>query len=174
MRAKSEPTVANRAFAALAVACLVGLSLWTGLYVPRRPPTPLGLTGSGPETPPARAPALQITRGPEVLLDGEGRVVAWTTSVPADSLLTYGRRDALQHVLFKDGRLVTEHRADLPDVPFIELCLFRVMSVDAEGNVAAGECGPAIGRGAAREDGGSVTDPVRRVAGRSFSQGHGE
>lgn len=174
MRAKTEPTIANRAISALAVACLVGLSLWTGLYVRRRPPAPLDLAGPGQDMPLVRAPALRITRGPEVLPAGEGHVVEWTTSVPADSLLTYGRQDALEHVLFKDATLVTEHRAQLPDVPLIELCRFRAMSVDADGNVAAGECGPAAGPGAALHDGDSDTGHARRVAERAFSQGHGE
>ena len=95
----------------------------------------------------SREPAnvLRITTGPELRPEGDKRFLRWETSVPADSLLTYGRGDPFQHIIAKDPQFATEHACELPSLPFIEFCRFRIVSMDADGHVVTGVWGPGLG-----------------------------
>jgi len=130
----------------LAVVSFVAFTLWAGICVRERPvPAPQMLSALPIPLPREHTSALRIIAGPEIIADADRRTVRWETSLPADSLVTYGRSDPFEQILAKDATLTEKHSFDLPEQPFIEFCRFRVMSMDPEGNVAMGGWGPGSG-----------------------------
>ena len=149
MLSKTQPSRTNRIMALLAVACLVGLAGWAHLCARVPLPRPAADARSAPRGPTHEPGALRIISGPEIA-QGNGRaVLRWETSAPADSLLSYGRHDALEHILVKDAQRTTLHEFALPDLRAIEFCRFYAMSVDAEGNRAIAGLEPGEGPGGA-------------------------
>lgn len=148
MIAEPELTLGRRLLAVFTAGVLVSLSLWCGLSLrSRRTLTPALDPAIPPRASAAAGSGLRIIAGPDLVV-AEGRnTIRWVTSEPADSLLTYGRNDPLEHIVAKDAARVTEHQFELPDVPFVEFFRFSVMSIDAHDNVVSACCGPGEGRG---------------------------
>lgn len=150
MRAKSTSSLLNRLVGCLGVACFLGLALWVGLCVPQETRTPLQLSEEESDgRAGGSAGELALAAGPRLHLEDGKWYISWQTSSPADSLITYGRRDPFDHILAKEQRLVRLHRYPLPDVPFVEFHRFRIMSVGAQRDVVTATCGPGDGPGGA-------------------------
>jgi len=113
----------------------------------RQDPAPSPELGLARAAPPLREPAsvLRIIEGPELVVNGDKKALCWKTSAPADSLLTYGRGEAFEHIVAKDSTLTATHRFELPSLPSIEFCRFSVISMDGDGNVATGSWSPGRG-----------------------------
>lgn len=147
---------------AMAIASVVGflcLTFWLGFGLSRR---------QGQESATeieAQAPAqddlsegLQIVGEPSILAKDDKLEISWVTSLPADSLVLYGREDPFERVAIKDRTLVKVHRFELPALPGSEAYLFRVVSVDSAGRLVSGFCrlAPRTPRQASEEPPGEV------------------
>jgi len=132
--------LARKTLIAAAVILFIVLPVWLGLEhrngPVRQTPQEGAEDGDVPHT------GLYILEGPEIRKTGEKFVIEWTTSRPADSVVRFGKADSFGNLLTKGEAFVKKHRVELPDIPYVWLYSFWIVSQDRHRHEVSTTFGP--------------------------------